>query len=265
MPLGNLVADALKAGTGAQIALTNGGGLRADLKEGNVTVRDIVAVLPFGNYGVTKYVTPAQLKEILENGIATAPAAAGKFPQIAGFTFAYDLDAPAGGRVTAITVGGSPVSLTDTATKILIATNDFMAVGGDEYTTFAAIKTENEFNALDEMLLDFIKANPDKAYTQAEGRIAVSAVAKPPEPPSVAEKPGETETPAKPVSPGAQSAIVVNCYWVNVRAGSGNSFSVIKALAAGSGVSVRDTQGGWYLVSDGKTEGWIYGAYLNVA
>jgi len=174
MPLGNLVADAMKAGASAQIALTNGGGLRADVKEGEITVRDVIAVLPFGNYGVTKYVTPAQLKSLLENGVNSAPAAVGKFPQIAGFTFAYNPDLAPGSRVTEIVIGGQAVSLTDTTTKFLLVTNDFMAVGGDEYTALESIKTENEFNALDEMLLSYIKANPDKEYTDVEGRIVVT-------------------------------------------------------------------------------------------
>ena len=174
MPLGNLVADAIKAGTGAKLALTNGGGLRADINEGDITVRDVIAVLPFGNYGVTKYVTPVQLKSLLENGVNSAPAAVGKFPQIAGFSFAYNPALPAGSRVTEITIDGKAVDLTDTVTKYLLATNDFMAVGGDEYTALESIKTENEFNALDEMLLSYLKANPDKTYTEAEGRITVT-------------------------------------------------------------------------------------------
>ena len=186
MPLGNLVADAMKAGANAQIALTNGGGLRADINEGEITVRDVIAVLPFGNYGVTKFVTPAQLKSLLENGVNSAPAAVGKFPQIAGFTFAYNPDLAPGSRVTEIVIGSQNVSLTDNTTKYLLVTNDFMAVGGDEYTALEPIKTENEFNALDEMLLSYIKAYPDREYTDVEGRIVVTdAVPAPPPAPEI--------------------------------------------------------------------------------
>ncbi|MDR0491733.1 MAG: 5'-nucleotidase C-terminal domain-containing protein, partial [Oscillospiraceae bacterium] len=269
MPLGNMAADALKAGTNAQIALTNGGGLRADLKEGDISVRAIIAVLPFGNYGVTKYVTPAQLKTILENGVDSAPAAVGKFPQIAGFTFTYDVGAPAGNRVTAISIGGTPVSLTDTATKFLMATNDFMAVGGDEYTTFASIPTENEFNALDEMLLSYIKANPDKIYAEAEGRITVAAVTVPAEvgEPPVTSAPPAAEPPpvTAPPPPASGTGVVVNCYYLNVRTGHGPAYNAFSYLTAGDRVTVLDSQYGWYLIDNGKVKGWVYSAYLQVS
>jgi len=271
MPLGNLVADALKAGTGAQIAITNGGGLRADLNEGDIAIRDIIAVLPFGNYGVTKYVTPAQLKEILENGVDSAPAAAGKFPQIAGFSFVYDPEAPAGNRVATIAVGGTAVALTDTTTKILVAINDFMAVGGDGYTTFAALPTENEFNAMDEMLLDFIRENADVVYTQAEGRIKAEPGILPavPVPPIATIPPVEPAAPAEtpaPVAPaGTQIGVVVNCQAVNVRAGGGVRHNVLRVLRAGNTVTVLDSRFGWYLVNDGQADGWIYSAYLQVS
>jgi 2',3'-cyclic-nucleotide 2'-phosphodiesterase (5'-nucleotidase family) len=279
MPLGNMAADALLDGTGAQIALTNGGGLRADLKEGDITVRDIIAVLPFGNYGVTKYVTPVQLKAILENGVDSAPAAVGKFPQIAGFTFTYNAGAPAGNRVTAISIGGTPVSLTDATTRFLMATNDFMAVGGDEYTTFASIPTENEFNALDEMLLRYIKANPDKVYAQAEGRITVAVVTLPAEveEPPVTSAPPTAEPPAAeppvtsappvaaPPLPPAGTGVVVNCYYLNVRAGHGPAYTAINYLKAGDRVTVLDSQYSWYLIDNGTIKGWVYSGYLQVS
>lgn len=99
--LGNLIADGMleaaqAAGTNAVIALQNGGGIRASIEAGTVTMGDIMTVLPFNNDLVTITLTGAEIKDAMENGVSKIPAADGRFPHIAGMRFFYDSTKPAG-------------------------------------------------------------------------------------------------------------------------------------------------------------------------
>ncbi|WP_054712317.1 5'-nucleotidase C-terminal domain-containing protein [Bacillus sp. JCM 19041] len=107
--LGNLIADVLREATDADIALTNGGGIRASIAPGEITKGDLVSVSPFGNFGVTKEITGAQLIELLENGVKAYPEPSGGFPQISGFTFVFNQDAPSGSRVHSVEIAGEPL------------------------------------------------------------------------------------------------------------------------------------------------------------
>jgi 2',3'-cyclic-nucleotide 2'-phosphodiesterase (5'-nucleotidase family) len=135
--IGNLVADAMRAATGAAVAIMNGGGIRAGklyAPGDTVTRRDVLAELPFGNRLVTIEVKGAALRQALENGLSRLPAAAGRFPQISGASVHYDPARPAGERIVSIAVGGAPL---DPEQTYRVATNDFLARGGDGYDTFA--------------------------------------------------------------------------------------------------------------------------------
>lgn len=167
--LGNLITDAMLYETGADIAITNGGGIRDSIDEGEITKSEIVKVLPFGNYIVTKALTGAQIKEILEHGIKAYPATAGHFPHVAGVNFVFDEIKEAGNRIVGITVNGKPIEMD----KIyIVATNDFMSAGGDEYPHFANVHTINEYKSLEEALESYISKLGDVDYS-IEGRIKV--------------------------------------------------------------------------------------------
>ncbi|MCL2081084.1 MAG: 5'-nucleotidase C-terminal domain-containing protein [Oscillospiraceae bacterium] len=155
-PLGNLVTDAMRIIGGADVAVTNGGGLRADIREGEITRGDINAVLPFGNVLVIKEATPKALKEILENGLSSLPLVNGRFPQVSGLVVVFDADKEAGDRVVSITIGDKELDLSDGTTKYKLATNDFMAAGGDGYEAIAALSTVAEVDALDTVLENYI-------------------------------------------------------------------------------------------------------------
>jgi 2',3'-cyclic-nucleotide 2'-phosphodiesterase (5'-nucleotidase family) len=132
----NLLADSMREATGADVAVINGGGIRADklYPAGHTfTRRDILSELPFGNVTVVLRVTGAQLKAALENGVSQVEEAAGRFPQVSGITFYYDSKAKAGERVGAVAIGGKAL---DPNTTYKLATNDFMARGGDGYVSF---------------------------------------------------------------------------------------------------------------------------------
>lgn len=131
--LGNLIADAMRAATGAEIALTNGGGIRGDrlFEAGSILSRgDVLALLPFGNVTVTLALSGADLRAALEHAVAGAGHGGGHFAHISGMRFRYDAARPPGRRVIAASVGGNPL---DANRTYVLATNDYLARGGDGY------------------------------------------------------------------------------------------------------------------------------------
>lgn len=138
--MGNLIADALRDTLKADIAITNGGGIRADALHpagSRLTRKDIFAELPFGNVGVLVDMSGQDLISTLEHGVSKVEEKAGRFPQVSGLTMTYDPKAPAGRRVTSIMVGGKPV---DPQATYRVATNDYMLKGGDGYAAFPRSK-----------------------------------------------------------------------------------------------------------------------------
>ena len=180
--VGNVVTDAMRTRygpIGVQFAITNSGGLRADLTCPTtdnpsdfcpaftpppypITRGQVLGVLPFGNIVVTLTVDGAELKTMLENGVSRMPAADGRFPQVSGLCFTYDIALPAGSRVTSAVIAdaagnctATPVNLTAAATYE-IAENDFMASGGDGYPNFTSRATSQEI--MDQVAADYIAA-----------------------------------------------------------------------------------------------------------
>ena len=192
--LGNLVAEAMLAGArqdGAQIAITNGGGIRASIPAGPVTVGQVLEVLPFGNTLALTTISGADLKLALENGVSQVETGAGRFPQIAGFRFAFDPAQPAGQRVTAVTFNDQPV---DPAASFRVVTNNFLLSGGDGYRALASGRDAVDSGLiLADLVERYINTNsPVSAAT--DGRIAQGAGASQP----VSGVPATT-TPAAPV------------------------------------------------------------------
>lgn len=171
--LGNLITDAMLDATGADFALTNGGGIRASIDAGEITKGEIITVLPFGNYIQTKDITGKDIKAALENGASGYPANHGAFAQVAGLTYKIDETKPAGERVHSITIQGKPIHLNETYT---MATNDFLAAGGDNYNMFKSLPHTGDYPALDEAVIQFIKAK-GTITPAVEGRIVVEPVA----------------------------------------------------------------------------------------
>lgn len=166
--LGNLITDSMVSLTGADCALTNGGGIRASIAAGDITKGNIVEVLPFGNYIVTKVVTGADIKAALEHGTSAYPELLGGFPHVSGITYVIDTSKPSGDHVIDIKVKGKLLDLNGLYT---LATNDFMAAGGDNYTMFADHAILNEYSGLDEAVITYVKAK-GTITPKAEGRIS---------------------------------------------------------------------------------------------
>jgi 2',3'-cyclic-nucleotide 2'-phosphodiesterase (5'-nucleotidase family)/predicted AlkP superfamily phosphohydrolase/phosphomutase len=181
--VGDVTTDSMRTTYGTDFAITNSGGLRDRLTcptagGGSglcpaytappylITRGQVLAVLPFGNVVVTGNVNGAELKTMLENGVSSMPGANGRFPQVSGLCFAFDVEAPVGSRVTGAVyqgtdgscdlVNGTPVDLT-AASTYSIAENDFMAVGGDGYPNFFSRMTTQDI--MDQVLADSIVAN----------------------------------------------------------------------------------------------------------
>lgn len=199
--LGDFSADAIlwaaKQALGedqVDAALTNGGGIRASIEVGDVTMKTMKTVFPFGNEVATLSVTGAELLEALEAATCTTPDAIGAFPQVAGIEFTIDTTVPyengeqyanstyyapakPGSRVTIATVGGEPWSAEKT---YVIATNDFTAAGGDTYAAFAYPYAQTGYKtgvALEDALVNYTQqvlggviGDP---YAAPQGRITI--------------------------------------------------------------------------------------------
>ena len=151
--LGNMLTEALLNISGADVAFTNGGGIRTSIDIGEVTKGEILTVLPFGNTVRVIELTGADIIAAIENGISNYPEPKGAFPHIAGMTVTFDSSNAAGERVVEIKVGGV---LIDESATYSMATNDFLVAGGDGYTMFVGKDVIAEFGAMDEVLIDFM-------------------------------------------------------------------------------------------------------------
>ena len=138
--IGDLIADALRWSAQSDAAVTNGGGIRGGRiypPGTTITRRDILTELPFGNRLVTIDISGRDLKAAIENGLSQLPNPAGRFPQVSGLEIEADAGRPPGNRVLSIRVGDAPL---DDGKSYSVATNDFIARGGDGYTMFRDAK-----------------------------------------------------------------------------------------------------------------------------
>jgi 2',3'-cyclic-nucleotide 2'-phosphodiesterase (5'-nucleotidase family) len=152
--LGNLITDAILYATDADVVITNGGGIRASIPAGEITVGDVITVLPFGNYIITKEIPGEDILAALEHGIDSYPSTKGAFPHIAGIEVVFDAGGEPGDRLVEVTIDGEEL---DPDEIYVLATNDFMAAGGDEYTMFTDAPVVGNFDGLDEILIDYIQ------------------------------------------------------------------------------------------------------------
>ena len=169
--LGNFAADAIRGATGAEIALINGGGIRDSIPAGDVTKKQLAMVFPFGNYAVLMEVTGQQLLDALEHGVSLYPAEDGRFPQVSGMSFKFDPAQSAGSRVFDVKVNGEVLEAERVYT---LATNDYMATGGDEYPLTDTPLT-GEFDSLEEMLIAYMESFGTPIEPGIEGRIVMEA------------------------------------------------------------------------------------------
>lgn len=141
-PMGNLVADAMLdrvKDQGISIAIQNGGGLRASIDAGEVTMGEVLTVLPFQNTLSTFEASGQEVIAALENGVSQVEDGKGRFPQVAGLKFTFDISvAPNEGRVSNVQVmDGDSWVMIDPAKTYGVVTNNYVRNGGDGYKIFA--------------------------------------------------------------------------------------------------------------------------------
>ena len=185
--LGNVITDAMLEETGADIVIQNGGGIRADIDAGEVTLGEVLTVLPFGNLISTFELRGADVLAALENGVSrvevdengnpTVDGAAGRFPQVAGMRYTFDATQEAGSRiVSAEVMQDGEYAAIDPDAVYYVASNDYMRAGGDAYSMLAenAINPYDQGSPLDQVVAEFITAN-SPISAEIEGRITHQA------------------------------------------------------------------------------------------
>ena len=198
--LGDFAADAIlwaaKQALGDQVAaaITNGGGIRASIQVGDITMNDMKTVFPFGNEVSVLEVKGSELLEALEAATSATPKALGAFPQVSGIVFSIDTTVPyengeqypdstyyapakPGSRVKIESVGGQPF---DPEALYIIATNDFTAAGGDTYYAFRYPNATSGYKtgvALEDALVNYVTTVlggvVGQDYANPQGRITV--------------------------------------------------------------------------------------------
>ncbi|MET3507412.1 5'-nucleotidase C-terminal domain-containing protein [Halalkalibacter oceani] len=167
--LGNLITDAMRDVVDAEIAVTNGGGIRDNIAAGEVTFGDVNTAFPFPNFVIALELTGEQLLNSIEHSVSLYPEENGGFLQTSGLTYSFDPARPAGSRITEALVNGEPLQADAVYT---VATNDFTAAGGDGYEWFMeANLVADTGEYLSTVLIDYIRAG--KPIPEVENRIRV--------------------------------------------------------------------------------------------
>jgi len=174
-PMGNYIADLLRAKYKTDIAITNGGGIRdtfpaktyipantALVRTGSgpldVTLGDALSVYPFGNQVATTVVTGANLWNALENGVGGSYPADGRFPQVSGIKFSFDSSKPVGSRIVEVTkLDGTAIA--KDSKEYTLTTLDFIIYGGDGYLEVFSPAKAKVYGALLDVFVDALKAD----------------------------------------------------------------------------------------------------------
>lgn len=166
--LGNYIADVLRAYTKTDVAVFNGGNIRASIPAGPVTLGHVLTTLPFDNRLVTFVLTGAQLQAALENSVGKLPEASGRFLQVSGMRVGFDPRAPEGSRIRTVEVGRAPL---DPARSYSITAHDFLATGGDGFTVFTEGAQMRDLQVAPRDLVVEALANAGSIAPAVEGRI----------------------------------------------------------------------------------------------
>ena len=171
--MGNLVADAMLdrvKDQGVEIAIANSGGIRASIDAGEVTMGEVLTVLPFQNTLSTFRISGATLVAALENGVSQVEEVKGRFPQVAGVSFTFNASAEVGSRISNVMVGGAAVDL---AKMYGAVSNNYVRNGGDGYKMFRdAVDAYDYGPDLADVTAEYLAAqSPYTPYT--DGRISM--------------------------------------------------------------------------------------------
>ena len=208
--LGNVITDAYLLATGADIAFENAGGIRASIAAGTVTYGDVINVSPYGNYVVTKKLTGAQIKEMLETSLTIQkncivandsgewdawPNDSGSYLQVGGITVRFDPAQPAGARVLSVQKDGQEL---DDTKEYTVAVNNYLA-GSDSYPQLADAAEIGEYSCCEELLIRFFEQGSDAVTASAakQNMIQTTKEIEEPEQSPVPVTPSVPEQPSK--------------------------------------------------------------------
>ena len=203
--LGNVITDAYLLATGADIAFENAGGIRASIAAGTVTYGDVINVSPYGNYVVTKKLTGAQIKEMLETSLTIQkncivandsgewdawPNDSGSYLQVGGITVRFDPAQPAGARVLSVQKDGQEL---DDTKEYTVAVNNYLA-GSDSYPQLADAAEIGEYSCCEELLIRFFEQGSDAVTASAAKQNMIQTTKE-------TEEPGQSPVPVTPSVP----------------------------------------------------------------
>jgi 5'-nucleotidase/UDP-sugar diphosphatase len=141
--LGNFLADIVRSTARAEAAIIGGGSIRTSMKKGAIKIKNVYAVSPFNNYIVAIRLTGHQIWEALEHGVSAIADDAGRFPQVSGIIFMFSRSAPVGRKVREVFINNSRLVMDK---EYIVATDDFLAAGGDGYKAFGeAVRASKDF------------------------------------------------------------------------------------------------------------------------
>lgn len=161
--VGNLICDAMREAAGSDVAFQNSGGIRANIPKGKITLEQVYSLLPFDNLLISMELTGSQLLRILERNTKGDYGVL----QVSGLRVKYDLTKPAGERVVKAEVTGRPLAQDR---RYRVATNDFLAAGGDAFSVFRNGKNICYGDSLRDLFVDYLKKH-SPVQPAVEGRI----------------------------------------------------------------------------------------------
>jgi 2',3'-cyclic-nucleotide 2'-phosphodiesterase (5'-nucleotidase family) len=161
--LGDLITDALRGASGADIAFESSGSIRADIPKGAITMEQVFTVLPFDDVVITMDLTGRQILKVLEQASTLEMG----MLQVSGLMFAYDPAKPAGARVVRVLVGDKPL---EDGKSYRVAVDDFLAAGGDRYVTFKEGRNLRYGDPLRDIFVAFLRDH-SPVSPKTEGRI----------------------------------------------------------------------------------------------
>lgn len=218
--MGNLIADAILdrvKDQGVTIVFQNGGGIRASIDKGVVTMGEVLTVLPFQNTLATFQLSGKDIVASLEAGVSEIEEGKGKFPQVAGLKYSFDKSVAANaGRIKSVEVmDGGAWKPIDEAKVYTVATNNYVRQGGDGYKLFAANAT-NAYDygpSLEQVVADYLGKNRpftpklDGRITEIAATVAAAPAAEPAKPAEAAPAATTEAAPATPALPSASGEI----------------------------------------------------------
>ncbi|MEL7149484.1 MAG: bifunctional metallophosphatase/5'-nucleotidase [Pseudomonadota bacterium] len=172
-PMGNIITDAMLdrvKDQGIEIAIQNGGGIRASIDAGPITKGEVLTVLPFQNTLSTFQVSGATIVAALENGVSQLEDGAGRFPQVSGISYTFDPSSEPGSRISDVMVGGAPIEMDK---MYGVVSNNYLRNGGDGYDMFVNAENAYDFGPdLADVTAEYMAAQgPVTPFT--DGRITI--------------------------------------------------------------------------------------------